>query len=156
MLFGGVVAMIAFLLLPNRVFFRFQTSKIISGIQTRLRIWKPYFQYWLNSPLFGGGQVVINETVDNEWIKILSSYGIVGITAFFGFWVSLFRFLTSVIHQQKQRSVLVMGAGLLGTIVGFAVYMVFAPIYLNLQIMPLFVLLTSLLFSQFGQINKLK
>lgn len=150
------VSILGFQFVPEKILGRFaQLENISEASSFRARVekyWKPNFELWLNSPLFGWGpaKATMHTFVDNEWLLFLRRYGILGSLILAGFFIQAFVQLS----RTREEGVTCVGRALSlsmqGSLVGWAIFMMAAELYHDMQLMSVFVILLGLSFSVNG------
>ena len=133
------------ILAPDVFFMRSQQLRNISEASSwiaRLEMWQSAVDLIRISPLlgFGPSKATLLGTVDNEWLLLLRSYGILGLTAFVCLFFKLYQMQSAIIkqlHNKVQKAYIIMLQTLL---IVFAVVMIPAGVYHSMQLMPLYFL----------------
>ncbi|MEC9491681.1 O-antigen ligase family protein [Flexistipes sp.] len=150
---------ISFLLnfVPQKFFFR--VSELVSlstasSWKARLIMWQDTLAIWQNSVLFGWGPAKKGMTtiVDNEWLLLLRRYGIVGLTVFLLWFLNFYRDLYVI---KKRLNKIWQSSSTIGLIVclqsmliSYALYMIPAAVYHDLQTFPILLIFIGLVYSQ--------
>jgi hypothetical protein len=135
-------------------FFQLEAVDRVTSLQARQENWITHIAYWKQSYWFGWGpaKATMSTIVDSEWIYLLRRYGIIGLSIFLGFYGSLFSALTRVRKIKGIETITAFSIALQGTLLGYAVYMMAAPVYHALQLMPILLLFLGLAYSQLKEI----
>jgi len=139
------IVIVVISLAPDIFFKRSQDLYNISGDASwtyRLKMWKGALEIWWESPIigFGPSKGLFVEAVDNEWILLLRSYGIIGVTFFIGLFFNLFQQLSLVAKQLSSNSSRAYIIVLQALLIVFAINMIPAQVYAAMQIMPFYFL----------------
>lgn len=136
------------------VFF-FRTEQLLDlevdiSWQARIEIWEDNFVLWRESPVFGWGpgKATMTTIVDNEWLLLLRRYGIVGMSIFIFWFVSIYFRLSKIRRNLTTAEVAALTVALQATLLAYAVYMILAAVYHSLQLMPILLLFLGLAYSQ--------
>lgn len=130
-------------LVPDSLFRRlgeFRDLETAGGYQVRLAMWKNIYQSRTHDNLFAGTGPTsrLHIEFDNEWLLLLTHYGVIGVILFLTMFTVIFIKLGKAsnygFHNIAMRSLLL----------AFIVYMIFLPIFKSLQVMPIIILLIGL------------
>ena len=118
--------------------------------QARLAHWESQLDIWKQSPVlgWGPGKETMPTIVDNEWLLLLRRYGVLGILVFVLWFTGIYRTLAKIIHEAKNNYTEAFCVGLQATLIAYAIYMIPAAVYHNLQLMPILLILLGLAYSQ--------
>ncbi|MGO1057706.1 O-antigen ligase family protein [Planococcus sp. FY231025] len=140
---------------PDRFFFRIgglDDLSTDSSFQTRLQIWGNIFNdYTRDHILLGMGPASkLNITFDNEWLLILTTYGVVGTFLLLCFFIAMYHRLgkmnSSEINFQNNT--------VQGLLIVFAGAMISMSVFQQLQLMPLIILVVGIIVSKSGNNNE--
>jgi len=138
---------------PETFFFRVgQFRNIWNTLSWQIRLvkWEEVFTLWKLSPIFGlgPGKTIITTVVDNEWLFLLTRYGIFGIIIFIAWFISFFFGLSKICHISSSIEVVALAVALQATLVAYAAYMIPAAVYHSLHLMPILLIFLGLAYSQ--------
>ena len=148
-----ILAFILLQLAPDLFFFRVGRVLNLStdtSWQGRLVIWGNQLAIWKQSPIFGWGpgKATMTTIVDNEWLLLLRRYGALGVLVLVLWFTGIYRTLVKIAHEAKNTYAEVFCVGLQATLIAYALYMIPAAVYHNLQLMPILMLYLGLAYSQ--------
>lgn len=118
--------------------------------QVRQNAWPAQLELWQQSPVFGWGPAkeTMTSITDSEWILLLRRYGIFGVLIFTLLFISIFITLAKI-SQRYQRSYLnVFCYGLQAVLIVYAIIMLPAGFYHNIQLASILFIYFGLVFSQ--------
>lgn len=150
---GCIVGVLIWQVVPERGVLRFAELQAFTEARNwtaRVSHWETQFGLWRQSLLlgWGPGKATMPTVVDNEWLRLLRRYGLVGTTVFVGLLGSLYLGLSHICRGSSELSVIALSVALRGTLVGYALYMMLAPIYGVPQLVVVLMLLLGLAYSQ--------
>jgi len=148
-----VIGLLVVTLAPAASFSRFIELTNISSAtswQARVKLWRDTLALWKLSPLFGWGpgKSTMTTDVDNEWLLLLRRYGIVGGLIFCCWFLAFYRGLSRIRRNTLSAEVKALALTLQATFVSYAVYMIPAGVYHDLQLMPVIMVLLGVAYSQ--------
>jgi len=154
-----ILAFILLQLAPDLFFFRVGRVLDLStdtSWQARLAHWDNQLATWKQSPIFGWGpgKATMPTIVDNEWLLLLRRYGALGVLVFVLWFTGIYRTLSKIAHEAKNNYAEAFCVGLQATVVAYAIYMIPAVVYHNLQLMPILMLYLGLAYSQRGSLKR--
>ena len=152
-MFGCLAGLLILTIIPEKAVFRYSQLMYFTEAtswQARVMNWEMNFSIWMESPWlgWGPGKATMGTIVDNEWLLLLRRYGVVGLTVFLGLFGSLFFGLSRIRRSNPESLVVALAVALQGTLMGYALYMMFAAVYHSLQLMPILLLFLGLAYSQ--------
>lgn len=139
---------------PEKFFFRIGGLSDIwstTSLQARIRVWGDIFEIWKGSPIFGWGPMKVTMTtihVDNEWLLLLTRYGIFGVTIFLLWFMKFYSGLMKIAKKTSFEEVKLFSIALQAILLACAVFMIPAGVYHSLQLMPILMILLGLVYSQ--------
>jgi len=142
---------------PDKFVARIDTLRSISSQaswQIRLLMWSENLEIWKESMIFGwgSGKAGMPTIVDNEWVLLLRRYGIVGLTIFILWFASAYRHLGRIrrrfLRLRYNLTVVALTVALQSMFLAFAIFMIPAAVYHDLQTMPIVFLFLGLTYSQ--------
>lgn len=156
-IFVPIAALIGLRLAPERFFFRMQNLGNLSqdeSFQVRLDVWRDIYETRTLPNLWAGTGPVGNLRFifDNEWLMLLTTYGIIGIALV----VCLFCVIYVKLGKLDAYAYNFNNIALRSIIIVYGLCMFAEPIFQQLQLMPLVVLLISVLLNGSYQELKLK
>jgi O-antigen ligase len=121
------------------------TPKDDASMNIKLEAWKSFITYWKQSPLLGWGPAkdTLGYSVDNEWLMLLSRYGIAGVIVFILFGFAIFRVLNRAAKRAAFPEIYGLNLALKAFIPAASIFMFVGGIYHNLQIMSVFLILIA-------------
>lgn len=139
------VFLIALKFAPESFFFRMGFLSDLSSdnsFQSRLFLWKEVFESRAKINLFTGTGPVskLHFHYDNEWLMLLTLYGVIGVFLFMLLFTTIYYNLGKVSNNELSFY----NITLKGLILVFAVYMITIPVFQQLQLMPLIILFLGL------------
>jgi O-antigen ligase len=145
--------LIAFQFTPESFFMRMGSalnSTTDTSWQARLITWQGEFDIWKQAPIFGWGpgKATMIISVDNEWLLLLRRYGVIGVSVFILWFIGIYRNLTKIAIHCHNNYTESLCAALEATIIAYAVFMIPAGIYHNLQLMPVLLIFLGLAYTQ--------
>lgn len=118
--------------------------------QARLAHWESQLDIWKQSPVlgWGPGKETMPTIVDNEWLYLLRRYGIFGVSVFALWFAGVYRTLSRIGRATRNSYAETFCAGLQATLIAYAIYMIPAGVYHNLQLMPILLIFLGLAYTQ--------
>lgn len=152
-----IISGIGLIFAPERFFYRMSFLGDISSdgsFQARLYRGSIIFENRTKDHIFfGTGPVsTVHIEYDNEWLALLTQYGIVGVILFVIFFMLIFRSLGKI--NSKDTNYYVVATK--GLILGYAMYMITLPVFLQLQLMPIIILMLGIVLNKSAAIKKTK
>lgn len=148
-----IIAYVVTQVAPVHFFTRIETLSNIttaSGWGGRIEKWESNLKIWGESPLFGWGraQRTMRIAVDNEWLTLLRQYGIVGLAVFIFWFVGIYFNLGRIGRESRVKTTEVFSVALQAVLIAYAVFMIPAGVYHNLQLAPIVMFYLGLVYSQ--------
>lgn len=150
---GGITAIVPFIALkfaPERFFYRVSFLNDIStdnSYNVRLQVWKQVYEERVRGRMITGTGPVskLHYYYDNEWLQLLTNYGIIGV----GIFLILFLIIFFKIGRMGKVNSELQGYSIAwqGIMVSYALYMVTLAVFQQLQMMPVIILFLGLLSS---------
>lgn len=153
--FVPLVAFIGLKFAPEKLFFRTQNLNNLAedeSFQGRLDAWRYIFELRTRSNIFTGTGPVSNFrlTFDNEWLMLLTIYGVVGLSLV-SLWFVLIYFKLGRLDADYYNFY---NIALRSILIVYGVSMFMEPIFQQLQLMPLIALLIGVLLNKPRSRNK--
>ena len=116
----------------------------------RLAVWNDQLTILKQSPVLGWGPAkeLISTNIDNEWLLLALRYGLLGILIFVLWFISFYRILSKIAHSTRSTYTQTYCVGLQATLIAYAVYMIPAGVYHELQLMPILLIFLGLAYTQ--------
>jgi len=152
-LFGIVLVSLA----PDKFVARIDTLRSFTSQaswQVRLLKWSKNLEIWKESMIFGWGpgKAGMTTIVDSEWVLLLRRYGIIGLSIFFLWFTSAYRYLGKMrrrfLRFRCNPTFVGLTVVLQAMFLAYAIFMIPAGVYHDLQSMPIVFLFLGLVYSQ--------
>lgn len=147
-IFIPIIGLIALKTAPEKLFFRAQNLNNLSedaSFQGRLDIWRRIFNERTLPNIYTGTGPVSNLriTYDNEWLMIMTLYGIVGLILLLTWFYIIYRNLGKLDYQINGSYII----ALRSIMVVYGISMFMEPVFQQLQLMPLIALMIGVLLN---------
>lgn len=136
--------MFTFTQAPEQGQVRVGRLKIDTSTSDRLRSWQRSFEWWKQSPVFGGG-ITGAPFMDAMYPRVLVETGLVGLLAFGALLWSLYRAVMRVYQQTHDQAVRGLAFGFLLGLLGLMVHAVGSNTFVIVRIMEPFWMFAALL-----------
>lgn len=154
----AVIFLAVFQFAPDMFFVRMESGLVLEADrswQIRMARWDDALAIWQQSPVFGWGpgKGTMTTIVDSEWLLLLRRYGIFGVTIFMFWFAGIFSALVKLSGRKMQDEndedyLKVFCISLQAIVIACLIYMFPVNIYHSMQLMPVLMILTGLVFSK--------
>lgn len=147
----SIVPLISLNFAPEKFFYRISFLQDLStdnSFQARTMVWRSVFEDRLrDNMIFGTGPVKkLHYYFDNEWLMIITTYGIVGLALFLLVFTSIFMSLR-ITKRHSNKKIAQYGIALQALLISYAVYMSTLAVFQQLQMMPIIILVLGVVLS---------